>query len=81
MEQEIFTIVDAISKLGFTGLLVVLAVPKLRKTIFGNGNGVTKLTENHFPHLENKMDKIIELIGEQNEKNAERHGEIMGKLK
>ena len=77
---EIFTIIDLISKAGFTGLLVVLAIPKLRKIVFGNGNGIGKLTNNHFPHLEQKLDKIIELISEQNEKNAERHGEIISKL-
>ena len=80
MPQEILPIVNAISGLGFTGLVLVLAVPKLKKMIFGKGNGTKEITTNHLPHLEQKMDKIIEILNEQSIKNAERHGEIMGKI-
>ena len=81
MPNEILPIVNAISGLGFTGLMIVLAVPKLKKMVFGNGNGeIRKVTENHLPHLEEKMDEIIKILNEQAIKNAERHGEIMAKI-
>ena len=80
MPNEILPIVNAISGLGFTGLVLVLAIPKLKRMVFGNGNGTRAITENHLPHLEQKMDKIIEILNEQSIKDAERHGEIMGKL-
>ena len=80
MPNEVLTIVNAVSGLGFTGLVIVLAIPKLKRLVFGNGNGAKEITENHLPHLEQKMDKIIEILNEQSIRDAERHGEILGKL-
>ena len=78
MPQEISQIVSAISGLGFTGLMIVLAVPRLKRMVFGNGT--KEITTNHLPHLEQKMDDIIKILNEQSIRDAERHGEIIGKL-
>ena len=59
---DILPIVNAVSGLGFTGLVIVLAVPKLKKMIFGNGNGTKEITTNHLPHLEQKMDSGFERL-------------------
>lgn len=39
MIEEIQTVVDWVQTAGFTGLLIVLAIPFLRDKIFGNGYG------------------------------------------
>jgi hypothetical protein len=55
MEEFILQTVDTIQKAGFVGLLIVLAVPKLRKAVFNmdsNSRGVSDLLKNHEQRLE-----------------------------
>ena len=60
--MELFNFIDLISSMGFTGLLIILAIPKLRKRIFGNGNGaeLKEIKENHLHDIAQKLDRIIE---------------------
>lgn len=64
MEQLIAPTLDFIQSVGFIGLLIILAVPKLRKLIFNGGNGAEKrikhLEENHLHEIAEKLDKLIE---------------------
>ena len=41
METIVFQFVDGISKVGFTGLLIILAFPTLRQKFFGTNGGST----------------------------------------
>ena len=49
--MELFSFIDLISKAGFTGLLIILALPKLRRKVFGNGNG-NSISEHRIQDLE-----------------------------
>ena len=49
--MELFSFIDLISKAGFTGLLIILALPKLRRKVFGNGNG-NGISEHRIQDLE-----------------------------
>jgi len=57
------TIIEGGSTVALLGVFAVLAIPKLRKRVFGNGNGVQKqlsaLKDNHLTHLESKLDEVI----------------------
>lgn len=75
MIQEIANIGNAVIETGSTGLLmgllVVLAVPQLRKKVF-NGNGnfkkeITEIKENHLHGVDAKLDKIISLLEKQHD--------------
>ena len=61
--NDIVTIIDFVQSIGFTGLLIVLAIPKLRRFFF-NGNGVEKdikaIKENHLHDIAEKQDKLLE---------------------
>jgi len=62
--DEITAIIEIVQNIGFVGLLVVLAIPKLRRLVF-NGNGNSKelkeIRENHLEHIATKLDKIIDI--------------------
>ena len=69
MINEILQIGGAITNAGgsaaFMGLLVVLAFPKLKRRVFGNGNNdikkeIDNLKENHLHDVDNKLDKLID---------------------
>lgn len=69
MENQVIQIIDFIQNLGFTGLLIILAIPKLRKRIF-NGNGhkdiksdiIKTIEENHFHLVNEKLDGLNETL-------------------
>lgn len=66
MIEEITTTIDAIQGIGFVGLLIILAIPALRKKVF-NGNGeykdledkISSLQDNHLHDLSNKIDELM----------------------
>ena len=63
MNEIIATYVDFFSEIGLLGLLIVLAIPKLRRFIFnGNGNekALKEIKDNHLHGIEKKLDKLIE---------------------
>ena len=65
MEQLIFTTVDWVQKIGMTGLLIILAIPKLKAKVFGNGNGYQGQINELHKHAEisnNEVGKIKEDI-------------------
>ena len=66
MPQEILSIVNAISGLGFTGLVVVLAVPRLKKIVFGNGE-IKELKDNHLHTINETLKRIEEKLETINE--------------
>ena len=51
MEQLIFTTVDWVQKIGMTGLLIILAIPKLKKRVFGNENGYQEQVQQQINEL------------------------------
>jgi len=70
--NEITGLIEIIQNAGFIGLLIVLAIPKLRRSIFGtNGNGSSKelkdIKENHLHDIANKLDTLIETQRKGNE--------------
>ena len=58
MPNEILPKVNAISGLGFTGLVVVLAIPKLKKLVFGNGTEIQELKDNHLHTINETLERI-----------------------
>ena len=69
MEQIIKPTIDFIQSIGFIGILIILAVPKLRKIVFGdNGNayqGQIDELKKHAQVANDEMGKIqqdIEVI-------------------
>jgi hypothetical protein len=52
--QEIELIIGFIQSIGFTGLLIILAIPSLREKIFGGGNGqgteILEHLQNYYNH-------------------------------
>lgn len=65
--------VSFIQDVGFTGLLVILAVPSLRKKIFnGNGNGDYKKLQNELSSIrENHLHEIKTLLDDQCQRGTE----------
>lgn len=83
--DEVITIGKAVlsggSQAATVGLLTVLAVPKLRKKVFGNGDdqrfdaidgAIDKLGSNHMDHLEQAVNKNTEAINSMREKVIEK---------
>ena len=64
--SDIINYIDVIQKIGFVGLLIILAFPVLRKKFLGNGNGkeLKEIKDNHLHNIEKKLDILIN----QNEK-------------
>lgn len=58
--------------MGFTGLLIILAIPSLRKKIFnGNGDGdkkmqndLTLIKDNHLHEIKDGNDQILAILKE-----------------
>ena len=62
--------IQMVQDIGFVGLLIVLAIPKLRKLIFNGENGnkeigqlkdqLNALENNHLHEITAKLDRLIE---------------------
>lgn len=91
--MEIFALSKIIVETGSTGmliaLLVAIAIPSLRKKIFGGLNGdavdikdkLNAIQENHLQHIDGKLDKISEKIDEKfgTLLDAEKEGNLVSK--
>ena len=72
MENQAIQIIDIIQSIGFTGLLIILVVPKLKRKVFGNGNGngttqikndiIKTIEENHFHSVNEKLDGLNDTL-------------------
>lgn len=66
--QEVELLIGFVQSIGFTGLLIILAIPSLRDKIFGNNNNnrILEHLENYYNHdltafmsgIHTKMDKL-----------------------
>ena len=66
--MEITTIIEYIQTAGFTGLLIVLAIPKLKKRFFGNGNGDITDLHKHAEVANKEMGQVKANLVEVNTK-------------
>lgn len=71
MEKELLQFIDIIQKGGLLVVFIILAVPKFRKMIFGNGNGYDK---------DKSMKRFDELDEKINLATNENHHSILEKL-
>lgn len=60
--NEVTTLIDVIQAGGMMGILVILAVPTLKKKVFGNGNGHSdhKLYEYRLDEYSKNLEKLTE---------------------
>ena len=63
MVEEVKGLIDFVQTIGFTGLLIVLAIPRLRSLVFGNGTEDLKKYYNHsltekLDGMGKKLDKV-----------------------
>jgi len=61
-------IVEWVSSLGFVGVLIVLAIPRLKNKLFNggdNGKALKEIKENHLHDMTAKLDKLISLADKQ----------------
>ena len=91
--MEIFALSKTIVETGSTGMLIAvmtaMAIPALRKKIFGGLNGdavdikdkLDVIQENHLHHIDGKLDKISETIDEKFSRlmDAEKEGNLVSK--
>ena len=71
METIVFQFIDGISKIGFTGLLIILAFPTLRQKFFGtNGGGAIARHEIEIQKLCDHARIANGEMGQVNEKLA-----------
>jgi hypothetical protein len=79
--MDVIQYIDLVQNGGFIGLLIILAVPKLRNKIFGNGNGYqeqinelkkhARIANDEMGQVNRRLDKIelnVEFIKEILEK-------------
>jgi len=72
--NEITTLIDFIQNIGFVGLLIILAIPSLRKKIFnGEGKIITDIRDNH-------LHEIKEILKETKDDQKSCHIRIEEKL-
>lgn len=65
--MDLVTFIDVIQKVGFTGLLIILAFPVLRRKFF-NGVGeydklkaeIREIRDNHLKHLQDDVSHLKE---------------------
>lgn len=68
--NEIVAMVDTVQKIGFVGILIVLAIPALRAKLGFNGNGkhddehekiwgaIIEIRDNHLHEIKNEVDDV-----------------------
>tara|TARA_Y100000310_G_scaffold156641_1_gene156035 strand:+ start:176 stop:490 length:315 start_codon:yes stop_codon:yes gene_type:complete len=85
MEKEFLQIVDVIQEGGLVTLLIILVVPRLRRLVFGNGNGGDAITKNSGDAITKNINALknnhLHDIKERLEDNIEVNKEILFNLK